>query len=299
MYLDLTVEAAALAQELHDSVEHDRYRFSCGIRTMREIIRQGQARAGARTLAAAEGVCAADEREIRPEARVVKSGDFAMTDIHSLDADTLCAMLVGKFLQKWASMEEAMHTAMQTALGLDTFQSAIVSSNTQLRDKIHILQTLVSMLPFEEEIRAQFDKTLKAIGKASGNRNMMAHVAFAPSPDGRGVSFSVTKAKRGPPSFPETIWDIGRFETEYAAIEGLEAGVVAITEAFNQKQVIEKMRETARAHPAALYYYSSGGGVWLGERGFVQGTPRPMLDSLGSDTDVPASKIDDQNSPAG
>jgi hypothetical protein len=82
-----------------------------------------------------------------------------MTDIYSLDVDTRCSVLVGKFLQKWASMEEAMRTAMQTALGLDTFQSAIVSSNTQLRDKIHILQTLVSMLPFEEEIRAQFDKT--------------------------------------------------------------------------------------------------------------------------------------------
>jgi hypothetical protein len=126
----------------------------------------------------------------------------------------------------------------------------------------------------------------------------VAHNAFDPSPDGRGVSFSVTKAKRGPLSFPEEIWDISRFETEYTAIERLEAGVVEITDAFNQKQVIDKMRETARAHPASLYYYSGGGAFWPGERGFVQGTPRPMLDSLGSDTDAPAPKIDDQNPPA-
>jgi hypothetical protein len=202
----------------------------------------------------------------------MKSGDFAMTDIHSLDAETRCLVLVGEFLRKWASMEAAMRTAMQTALGLDTFQSAIVGSNTQLRDKIHILRTLVAMLPFERETIKRFDKTLVSISDASWNRNMMAHNAFAPSPDGRGVSFSVTKAKGGPLSFPETIWDISRFETEYAEIGRLEDGVAAITDAINRKQVIDTMRETARANPAALYYYSdSGGGVlWAGAQGPVQ-----------------------------
>jgi hypothetical protein len=212
----------------------------------------------------------------------MKSGDFGMTDVYSLDAETRCLVLVGEFLRKWASMEAAMHTAMQTALGLDTFQSAIVGGNTQLRDKIHILRTLVAMLPFEKETIEGFDKILVSISNASRNRNMMAHNVFAPSPDGRGVSFSVTKAKGGPLSFPETIWDVPRFETEYVKIERLEVGVATITEAFNRKQAIDRMRETARANPAALYDYS-----------FVQGTPRVMLDSLRSDTGTAAPKTDD------
>jgi hypothetical protein len=192
-------------------------------------------------------------------------------------------------------MEAAMRAAMQTTLGLDTFQSAIVGSNTQLRDKIHILRTLVAMLPFERETIERFDKTLVSIINASPNRNMMAHNAFAPSPDGRGVSFSVTKAKGGPLSFPETIWDITRFETEYAEIERLEAGVAAITDAINQKHVIDTMRETARANPAALYYYSGGGLLWPGAQGQVQNPPFALVQGdLGSDASIATPKTDDQ-----
>ena len=40
---------------------------------------------------------------------------------------------------------------------------------------------------------------------------MMAHNALAPSPDGKGVSFSVTKAK-GEHTFPDTVWGVAEFE---------------------------------------------------------------------------------------
>jgi hypothetical protein len=46
-------------------------------------------------------------------------------------------------------------------------------------------------------------------------------------------------------------------------------------EVIKQKHVIDRMRETAHTHPAALYYY-----------GFVQGTPRVMLDSLNNGDDM-------------
>ena len=204
-----------------------------------------------------------------------------MTDIYSLDAETRCLVLVGEFLRKWASMEGALRTAMQIALGLDPFQTAIVTSNTQLRSKINILGPPISMGPFENEKIDRFKKTLNDIGQAAGNRNMMAHDAFAPSSDGSAVSFAVTKAKGGPLSFPETLWDVSRFKTEYAEIERLQAGVEEIIEAINQKDVIDRMRETARVHPAAIYYFTS----------FVQGTPPALLDSLSSATAAP--KTDD------
>lgn len=211
----------------------------------------------------------------------MKLEDLGMTDIYSLDAETRCLVLVGEFLRKWASMEGALRTAMQIALGLDPFQTAIGTSNTQLRSKINILGTLISMGPFENEKIDRFKKTLNDIGQAAGNRNMMAHDAFAPSSDGSAVSFAVTKAKGGPLSFPETLWDVSRFKTEYAEIERLQAGVEEIIEAINQKDVIDRMRETARVHPAAIYYFTS----------FVQGTPPALLDSLSSATAAP--KTDD------
>jgi hypothetical protein len=280
MTLELThVQAEALIPELSQIVRNDHYPLSPRIVALKEIL--GQLRPE-------------PEREPLPPRKVYvppsiataageTPGDFALTDINSLDAETRCLVLVGKFLQKWAWMEGALHTAMQIALGLDTFQTAIVTSNTQLRRKINILGTLISGAPFEREKIDRFKKTLNDIDQAAGNRNMMAHDAFAPSSDGRAVSFSVTKARGGPLLFPETLWDVSRFEKEYAAIERLQAGVEEIIEAIKQKDVIDRMRETARVHPAALYYFT----------GFVQGTPRALLDSLSSDTGTAAPKTDD------
>jgi len=204
-----------------------------------------------------------------------------LTEINSLDPETRCLVLVAKFLQKWASMEAAIHTAMQIALELDAFQAAIVTRNTQLRSKLNILRTLISGAPFEKDKITRFKKTLDDIAKASGDRNMLAHDAFTPSSDGKAVSFSVTKAKGGPLSFPETLWDVSRFEAEYAKIERLQASVAEIIEAINRKQVIDRMREATRTNPAVLYDY-----------GFVQGMS-PLLQSLNSETEVAAPKKDD------
>jgi hypothetical protein len=69
-----------------------------------------------------------------------------MTDIYSLDAETRCLVLVGEFLRKWASMEAAMRTAMQTALGLDPFQSAIVGcpASAPMRQKRRVEEGRIS-----------------------------------------------------------------------------------------------------------------------------------------------------------
>ena len=147
------------------------------------------------------------------------------------------------------------------SLELDSFQTAIVTSNTQLRDKIHILRTLVSLLPFEKEKIERFDETLAEISNVSFKRNMMAHNGFSPSSDGNGVSFSVTKAK-GTLFFPPTIWDIARFKTEYAEIDHLKAGVSELAEAINHKQITEKMGEAARALPVYLQA-TSGLRTWF------------------------------------
>jgi hypothetical protein len=184
---------------------------------------------------------------------------------------------------------------MQVALELNDFQTAIITSNTQLRQKAYILRTLVSLLPFDKKTKDQFNGVLTGIENAYGKRNMIAHDAFTPSSNGEGVSFSVTRA-RGKLSFPETVWDIPKFEQEYAEIETFRSGVAQIIDAINHKQIIDSMRETGRAHPAALYYYTGGGFFWPGVQDVVQNPPFPLLHS--SDTDIAAPKTDDQTPPA-
>jgi hypothetical protein len=183
----------------------------------------------------------------------------AMTDLNYLDADTRCLVMVGKFLQKWAIMETALCTALQTALELDGFQTSVIASNTQLREKIGILRIIVSNLPFDKNEIEQFDKTLTQISKARYKRNVMAHDTFEPSPDGKGVCFSVTRAEGRQLSSSEMIWDIARFEAEFTQMERLTDGVTAIINAINQKGVIKRMRETALAHPWTLYYLQDPG----------------------------------------
>jgi hypothetical protein len=211
-----------------------------------------------------------------------------MTDINSLDAETRCLALVGKFLQKWAAMEGAMHLAMQRALELDAFQAAILASNIRLWDKINILRTLVSRLPFDADKIKRFDHVLVAIGEASHKRNMIAHNAFAPSPEGEGVSFSVTKAK-GKLAFADIVWGVAEFEKEYAEIERFTAGVAEIVHAIDEKEVLNKMRDAIRAHPWSLY--STGGLYGPG----AQNCPTPIFLALhSSDAHPTTPKTDDQ-----
>jgi hypothetical protein len=219
-----------------------------------------------------------------------------MTNINSLDVETRCWVLVGKFLQNWLAMEQVMRLAMEKVLELDQFQAAIIASNTPLRAKINILRTLVSRLPqppFDEDKIKQFNNTLGKIEKASWKRNMMAHNAFAPSPDGKGVSFSVTKGK-GELTFPDTVCGVAEFAKEYAEIERLKAGLAEIVQAIGEKQVLNKMRDAVRAHPTLLYYtpgFDSSSGAFYSAGGTLvpaagqENTPLPLLQaSLGSES---------------
>ncbi|HEV2550353.1 MAG TPA: hypothetical protein VGU20_23780 [Stellaceae bacterium] len=142
-----------------------------------------------------------------------------MADVRKLDRATRCLALVGMFLQRWALMEDALRGALGKALGLNKIQTAIVASNTQLRDKIHILRTAVEATFFDPASdKDRFKSVLQSIAEAAWKRNMIAHVLFFEPDKGDGVQFFVTKAK-GKLDIPETIWDIAKFETEYLEID--------------------------------------------------------------------------------
>ena len=158
-----------------------------------------------------------------------------MIDFAKLDPETRCIALVGEFLRRWSNLESAMHDALASAMKLDDTMRLILSANVQLRDKIHILRTIVSVSAFAETEKTRFDDELKAIADCSLHRNMMAHDNFAPDDQGKGVVFLLVKAK-GKLSQPKIIWTASDFENEYKKIDDFVAQMVKLRAALDKSQ---------------------------------------------------------------
>jgi hypothetical protein len=135
----------------------------------------------------------------------------------SLDRETRTVSLVGYFLQFWSVLESNLNHAIEHALDLKMVQGAIVTKNIQLRDKIHMLKTLVDVRGMHVE---RLKKVLDDVATLSGDRNMIAHDMFMADDEGDGVQFIVVKAK-GKLSFPETRWSIVHFLKKYGQITDL------------------------------------------------------------------------------
>ena len=164
-----------------------------------------------------------------------------MTDFHKLDSDTRAIALVGRFLQSWAFMEEGLHAAIAKALNLNQLQRYIVTANIQLRDKIHILRTLLHYIPINPPSDIErFDKMLEDIAKYSSKRNMMAHNAFGPSENGTAVQFILTQAK-GKLEFPPSVWGAKEFGAAFSKINDFTNGLEELQNKITSAKVTEAL----------------------------------------------------------
>ena len=118
-----------------------------------------------------------------------------MIDFAALDPETRCAALVGQFLKQWSAMEIELHEAIRVAMKLDDTMRAILCANVHLRDKIHILRTIISVSALDDTTKTYYKKKLENLGDFSLHRNMMAHDTFNPDDSGDGVVFSPVKSK--------------------------------------------------------------------------------------------------------
>jgi|SRR5579871_1234643 len=206
-----------------------------------------------------------------------------MTDFHALDPQTRSVALVGTFLQRWSWLESAINRAIAKSLDLSTLQSAVATSNIQLRDKIHILRTIVNMSISDLlGAKTKADKTLRKIGKLASTRNMMAHNGFAASDDGMGVKFYVTNAK-GTFEIPDIVWSIEKFETECAHILRLTDGVNEIAGLLKTSPLLKKLGEKS-PQPMTIPMPS----------GFLGLLNLPFLANQTSDTNLSNAKTDVQ-----
>ena len=158
-----------------------------------------------------------------------------MIDFLTLDSETRCVALVGEFLRRWSNLESVLHDALAAAIGLDDTMRAILCANVQLRDKIHILRTIVGISTIGKSEKSSFDTTLVAIADYSPQRNLMAHVPFGPDDEGKGVLFLQVKAK-GKFSQPKEVWTVDKFDAEYHKIDDFREQLSQLQMALSNSQ---------------------------------------------------------------
>jgi hypothetical protein len=158
-----------------------------------------------------------------------------MIDFSKLDPETRCVALVGEFLRRWSEMEGAIHRALASAMDLDETMQAILCANISIRDKLSTLRTIVftSTLPPDDKLKA--DKLLAKVAKYASIRNIIAHTAFQPDPNGAGVSFLRVIAK-GELKQWNDIWPVKRFAGEYKKIDLLKSGLTTLATALAKSQ---------------------------------------------------------------
>lgn len=156
-----------------------------------------------------------------------------------------CFGMVGEFLWHWATLEREMQKALALALELDLRQTLILSSNTQLRDKINILKTAASTANRRNATAAI--KLLNEIANQTPKRNMMAHDFFYPSPKTPAVQFHAIKAK-GHFDLPVTLWTPDDFQAAYDQIEGLRDRLEQLRSAFRPRRTREAQRVLETFH---------------------------------------------------
>jgi len=155
-----------------------------------------------------------------------------MIDFDALDAETRCVALVGEFLRRWSEMEGTLNRALAVAMGLDDTMRLILCANIQLRDKIHVLRTIVDISSMTEDEKKKFKDKLEKIGQYSLMRNTMAHGNFAADKDGKGVVFFQVKAK-GNFSNSERILSTQEFSAEYEKIEAFKNDATELMKALS------------------------------------------------------------------
>lgn len=156
---------------------------------------------------------------------------------------------------------------MEKAFDLTPTQALIVCKNIQLRDKLNILRTIVSITHPQHE---RFGKMLKAIGDLSLDRNMMAHDVFFADSTGDGVKFLVVRAK-GKFAIPPTTWSVADFWRKFIEIGELSLELETLTYALRPLTLTRFLREGG-SEPRNML-------AGLGLLGFPDLPPQPNPDS--------------------
>lgn len=125
----------------------------------------------------------------------------------------------------------------------------IICANISLRDKLHILRTMVDVLDID---KAKYDKLLRRVGKRAASRNTVAHDQFQPNDEGNGVRFVIVKAK-GLYGTPSVVWTEKRFEQEGCLLDGIKAQLIEFNEVMgNHRSKIRQRFQSLLGYPLQI-----------------------------------------------
>ena len=117
--------------------------------------------------------------------------------------------LVGRFMFRWAGLENEIKLQIQKLAKFQTLESEIILANASFREKVDMLMTLVDLTFLttkNQEERARIRRGFRKLHQfASDYRNLLAHNAFYPVAGGA-IRFAMVKAK-GELKIPDITWD--------------------------------------------------------------------------------------------
>jgi hypothetical protein len=174
--------------------------------------------------------------------------------------------LVGRFMSQWALLEGTLDRGVGKLLGMDDLESAIATTNMQLRSKLHIIKTVINLKRGNSDWGKTATKDIERIGTLADTwRNIVAHVPFGPAEDGSGVRFLTIKAK-GKLHFPKTI----RTEQDFDAVGVEMNNLTKAVDAIFAKLAKQQGLAGALAAYSSAVSQEQGGGIG-------QGRPLPAL----------------------
>lgn len=156
--------------------------------------------------------------------------------------------LVGRFMSAWAFLESQLNAGIGTLSGLDSIESAIITANMQVRDKINTLRTLLVLFSLEEDGEAA-ERLMKKIENMSTDRNTVAHTMFWPQKEGSGVEFSRIKA-RGKLERRLVVWPAKQFDDKVARMHELQDQLTdAVESAARLRRTWLRLKASERPKP--------------------------------------------------
>jgi hypothetical protein len=123
----------------------------------------------------------------------------------------------------------SLMTPWNALVGVKGLTAAVLTHNLQVRDKQNIIRTFFDLYgAADPEWVKAATKAMDRLGKCNNDRNIVAHTAFAPKPNGD-VEFFIVKAK-GRLQLPEVIWTQADFDAKETEMEAVRARLEELVE---------------------------------------------------------------------
>src|ERR1700733_9074154 len=178
-------------------------------------------------------------RSLRSSTSILRPSE---SNISSNETDIVKACeLVGRFFYHWSQLEFTINRAIWKLFDVAALEGLIITSNLQLRDRLHIVNTALQFKgrSQDEVWKRRVRKTINRIGRLGGNRNFLAHTMFSATTTGH-VDFFHVEA-RGSLNLPDTLWHPKQLQCQYDLIQKADVDLEQLTKSLEMHQQLIRL----------------------------------------------------------